>query len=78
VFAVTLSVIVPLLDPLAGVTISHAGDITMSVDVVHEVFDVTVAVVLLAAAPGFQDEIDTVNVVGEACVTLIVLVIPPP
>ena len=78
VFAVTFSVIAPLPDPLAGETVNH--DVAL-LDAVHITFDVIDTDVLDKNADGSQEVRDTsrVDVVAApACVTVMVLVIPPP
>ena len=48
------------------------------VETVQDVFEVTFTVVLVLLEPGSQLEVDKVKVKPVACVTVTVLLIPPP
>jgi hypothetical protein len=65
IFAVAEILKLPLLEPLAGDTVSHVWLLVTD----HEVFEVTETVVLAADAAGFHDVVFTVSVgVTEAVV----------
>jgi len=68
VFAAALIVRVPLFDPLAGVTVNQDAALLLAV---HDTLEVTVTLVLAAAAPGFHVEADRVRA-GAAIVTVTV------
>ena len=76
VFAVTLSTRAPLLEPVAGVTVSHER---ASLEAAQLTFEVTDTLVLFAADPGDQVEDPRVRLAAgmPACVTVSALVMPP-
>ena len=75
VFAVTDSVSIPSPVPLDGDTVNQ--DVS-SLEAVHDVFDVTVALVLPGDADWLHDIGDTISVADAFCVTVMALSIPPP
>ena len=76
VLAVAVTVNVPLLLPLAGETVNHEVALLLAV---HETFDVTVTVNVLATDARLLLEGSTVSVApAAACVTGRVRVMPPP
>jgi len=74
VLAVTLTVIIPLFEPLAGVTVNH--DVA-SLRVVHATLDLTSISIFCAVCVGFHLSASTSSI-GDCCVISIVLVNPPP
>jgi len=77
VFAETFIVRIPFPVPPVGETVSHVALLVA----VQDTFDVTVTVAFLAYASDDQVDVETVRF-GEtdpaACMTVMVLVIPPP